>query len=83
MNATITEQIRSNMNIVLDTLRQIIDKNGCFEFDGLRASGLSRVEVMQAIAFLNKEDHGILKMRSEYGFWRWEKAYWARRQVVA
>lgn len=78
----ITEQIRSNMNRVLDALRQIVDKDGNFYFDELK-TGLSRAEVMQAICFLNKEDHGILKMRSAIGYWRWEKAYWARRQVAA
>lgn len=76
------DTIRANMNTVLDTLRQVIDKDGNFYFDELKASGLSRAEVMQAICFLNKEDHGIMKMRSAIGYWRWEKAYWARRQVA-
>lgn len=73
----ITTEIRANMNITLDTLRQVVDKDGYFEFDDLRATGLKRVEVMQAIALLNKEGQSIKQERvTLFGGctmyqWRW------------
>lgn len=71
-----------NMNRVLETIRQICDKDGNFYFDGLRQSGLSRVEVHQSIAQLNKAGHTILKMRSEAGYWQDQEIYWNRRELA-
>jgi hypothetical protein len=77
----ITAEIQSNMNTTLDTLRQIVDKNGYFEFDSLRATGLKRVEVMQAITFLNDEGQDIRQNRTRHagGFstysWCWNNIH--------
>ena len=71
------EQIRENMNTTLNTLRQIVDKDGNFEFTDLKATGLTRVEVQQAISFLNKEGQSIRQERiTLFGGctmyqWRW------------
>ena len=79
----ITEEIKSNMNIVLDTIRSIMDKDGNFEFDDLRQSGLSRVEVRQALAFLNKNGYSIIKMRGgDFDYWQWTDVKWARRDMA-
>lgn len=79
----ITDEIRQNMNITLDTLRQIVDKDGCFDFSDLRQSGLSRVEVRQAIVFLNQAGHTIIKMRGgDFDYWCWTDVKWARRDLA-
>lgn len=85
----ITTEIRENMNRVLDTLRQIVDKNGYFEFDGLRATGLKRVEVVQAINFLNSVDgQSIRQNRTRHagGFstwaWCWNDVYTNRQKAA-
>jgi hypothetical protein len=70
------------MNRVLETIRAICDKDGNFYFDELRQSGLSRVEVRQAIVLLNKAGHTILNMRSEAGYWQYQNIYWARKEMA-
>jgi hypothetical protein len=57
----ITPEIRENMNTVLNALRQICTHDGSFEFDELKSTGLSRTDVMQAIAFLNDAGQCIRK----------------------
>lgn len=80
--ATITTEIRANMSAVTSTIAQICDKNGNFYFDELKATGLSRAAVMQAIAFLNESGHPVLKMRSEFGYWQDQTIYWNRAELM-
>lgn len=78
-----TEQITANMNTVTSAIRQICDKDGNFYFDEMvAASGLDAVAVRQAICFLNKAGHSIVKMRSGLGEWQDQKIYWARRELA-
>lgn len=79
----ITETIQNNMNTVLDTIRAIMDKDGNFFFNDLRQAGLSRVEVRQALCFLNATGRDIIEMRGgDVGFWQWTDIKWARRDLV-
>lgn len=78
----ITTEIQSNMNTVVATIRQICDKDGNFYYNDLKATGLSRTEVRQAIAFLNRAGHAIVEMRSELGYWQDQTIYWARRELA-
>lgn len=78
----ITDEIRENMNTVLNTIRSIMDKDGCFDFDDLRQYGLSRVAAKQAISFLNTEGYTIVKMRSDFGYWQMTDVKWARRDLM-
>lgn len=79
----ITEEIKKNMSTVTSTIRQICDKDGNFEIETLESeSGLSRMAINQALAFLNKSGHSIVKMLSQAGYWQDQEIYWARREMA-
>lgn len=81
-NLNITAEIQNNMNTVLDTIRQICDKDGSFEYNELKATGLTRAEVAQALVYLNKTGQTIIKMRSEASYWMWTNVKWARLDLA-
>lgn len=76
-------QVQANMNIVLEVIRQIMDKDGNFEFESLAsASGLDRVVVRQTIVFLNQSGNTIIKMRADPTYWQWQDVKWSRRDLA-
>lgn len=54
MISQVTLEIRKNIDLVIETLSQVADEYGYFELVSLKATGLTRLEVMQAISFLNE-----------------------------
>lgn len=76
----ITTEIREHMTRVLNVLHLICYWNGIFDFEKLRATGLSRAEVKQAIECLVAEGYRIAEHRFGYGLsmagswteWVWE-----------
>lgn len=76
-------ELTAEMIKVIDTLHQICDENGYFEFNDLRATGLSSVEVRAAIVALNKAGYSISQNKttcfggaSFYG-WQWHDVAWS------